>query len=60
MKVHSKTLARTAGILGGWSLKSASSRARTTSTLQSNNPTARVGKNTSPSNDRSKTSGEKT
>ena len=35
----------TAGILGGWSLKSASSRARTTSTLKSNNPTARVGKN---------------
>ena len=33
----------TAGILGGWSLKSASSRARTTSTLKSNNPTARVG-----------------
>ena len=33
----------TAGILGGWSRKSASSRARTTSTLQSNNPTARVG-----------------
>ena len=32
-----------AGILGGWSLKSASSRARTTSTLKSNNPTARVG-----------------
>ena len=35
----------TAGILGDWSLKSASSRARTTSTLKSNNPTARVGKN---------------
>ena len=35
----------TAGILGGWSRKSASSRARTTSTLKSNNPTARVGKN---------------
>ena len=34
----------TAGILGGWSLKSASSRARTISTLKSNNPTARVGK----------------
>ena len=34
----------TAGILGGWSRKSASSRARTTSTLKSNNPTARVGK----------------
>ena len=34
----------TAGILGGWSLKTASSRARTTSTLKSNNPTARVGK----------------
>ena len=33
----------TAGILSGWSLKSASSRARTTSTLKSNNPTARVG-----------------
>ena len=33
----------TAGILGGWSIKSASSRARTTSTLISNNPTARVG-----------------
>ena len=33
----------TAGILGGWPLKSASSRARTTSTLKSNNPTARVG-----------------
>ena len=36
----------TAGILGGWSLKSALSRARTTSTLKSNNPTARVRKNT--------------
>ena len=35
----------TAGILGGWSLKSASGRARTTSTLKSNNPTARVGNN---------------
>ena len=35
----------TAGILGGWLLKSASSRARTTSTLKSNNPTARVGRN---------------
>ena len=35
----------TAGILGGWSLKSASSRARTTSTLKSNNPTAREGNN---------------
>ena len=35
----------TAGILGGWSLKSASSRVRTTSTLKSNNPTARVGNN---------------
>ena len=35
----------TAGILGGGSLKSASSRARTTSTLKSNNPTARVGNN---------------
>ena len=35
----------TAGILGGWSRTSASSRARTTSTLKSNNPTARVGKN---------------
>ena len=34
-----------AGILGGWSLRAASSRARTTSTLESNNPTARVGKN---------------
>ena len=34
-----------AGILGGWSRKSASSRARTTSTLKSNNPTARVGNN---------------
>ena len=33
----------TAGILGGWSLKSVSRRARTTSTLKSNNPTARVG-----------------
>ena len=33
----------TAVIRGGWSLKSASSRARTTSTLRSNNPTARVG-----------------
>ena len=30
----------TAGIFGGWSLKSASSRARTTSTLKSNNPTS--------------------
>ena len=38
----------TAGILGGWSLKSASSRARTTSTLKSNNPTARVGNNLRP------------
>ena len=38
----------TAGILGGWSLKSASSRARTTSTLKSNNPTARVGNNEIP------------
>ena len=36
----------TAGILGGWPLNSASSRARTTSTLKSNNPTARVGNNT--------------
>ena len=35
----------TAGIFGGWSLKSASSRARTTSTLKSNNPIARVGNN---------------
>ena len=35
----------TAGILGGWSLRAASSRARTTSTVESNNPTARVGKN---------------
>ena len=35
----------TAGILGGWSLKSASSRARTTSTLKSNDLTARVGNN---------------
>ena len=34
----------TAWILGGWSLKSASSRARTTSTLISDNPTARAGK----------------
>ena len=34
-----------AGILGGWSLKSVSSRGRTTFTLQSNNPTARVGNN---------------
>ena len=34
----------TAEILGGWSLKAASRRARTTSTLKSNNPTARVGK----------------
>ena len=33
----------TAGVLCGWSPKSASSRARTTSTLKSNNPTARVG-----------------
>ena len=33
----------TTGTLGGWSLKSASSRARTTFTLKSNNPTARVG-----------------
>ena len=33
------------GIFDGWSLKSASSRARTTSTLKSDNPTARVGKN---------------
>ena len=33
----------TAGILSGWSLMSAPSRARTTSTLKSNNPTARVG-----------------
>ena len=33
------------GIFGGWSLKSASSRARTTFTLKSDNPTARVGKN---------------
>ena len=34
-----------AGILGGYSLQSASSRARTTSTLKSNNATARVGNN---------------
>ena len=33
------------GILGAWSLTSASSRARTTSVLKSNNPTARVGNN---------------
>ena len=35
----------TAWILGGWSRKSASSQARTTSTLKSNHPTARVGNN---------------
>ena len=33
----------TAGTLGGWALKSASSRASTTSSLKSNNPTVRVG-----------------
>ena len=33
----------TAGILGGWSPKSASGRARTTSALKSNNRTARLG-----------------
>ena len=37
----------TAGTLGGWALKSASSRASTTSSLKSNNPTVRVGKNQS-------------
>ena len=36
----------TAGTLGGWALKSASSRASTTSSLKSNNPTVRVGKKT--------------
>ena len=44
LKIWSKTFS-TAGILGGWSRKSASSRARTTSTLKSINPTARVGNN---------------
>ena len=35
----------TAGTFGGWALKSASSRASTASSLKSNNPTVRVGKN---------------
>ena len=38
----------TAGIVGDWPRKSASTRARTTFTLKSNFPTARVGKQDKP------------